>query len=98
MKTKRADAQRLAEKTADAYSCDRYASWTAVCGGLLAAGYTEQQAEAILRSKWTRWAADASQDSGKRYGRATAMDLLSWMSKMSDLKQQVEALTKETFS
>lgn len=89
-------AAALAEKTADAYSSDRYASWPAVCEGLLRAGYTEPQVEAIVRSKWTRWAGDASD---KRYGRSTFKDLKRWMERSmgSKLQAEVESLTRQTF-
>lgn len=40
------------------YSEDRYRSWVAVAKMLLRRGYTPIQAEAIMRSKWTRWASD----------------------------------------
>jgi len=53
------DPVALAAKTSDAYSADSYTNWTA-CARLLARlGYDEREAEAILRSKWTRWARDA---------------------------------------
>ena len=66
----------LAERTEDAYSFDRYASWPAVVAVLLRRGYTDRQTEEILRSKFMRWAADQS---SARYGRATARDLLRLM-------------------
>lgn len=66
-------AAALAAKTADAYSVDRFSSWKAVAEALLRAEYSEEQAEAILRSKFTRWAADQAD---ARYGRATAADMM----------------------
>lgn len=66
----------LAERTSDAYSHDHYASWRAVAAALLRRGYSDRQAEEILRSKFTRWAADQSD---APYGRATARDLLRLM-------------------
>ena len=68
--------QALADRTADSYSCDRYASWKACAAALLRRGYTDRQAEEILRSKFTRWAADQSDAAD---GRATAADLLRFM-------------------
>ena len=53
-------AQELAERTEGAYSSGRYRSWKAVARLLLKRGYTPEEAEAIMRSKWTRWAADYS--------------------------------------
>jgi len=55
-----AQAQALAERTADAYSCDRYVSWKACAAVLLRRGYTDRQAATILRSRIMRWAVDAS--------------------------------------
>lgn len=51
-------ALALAQRTSDAYSYDRYRSWNAVCAWLLKQGWSEEQAEEILRSKYMRWAAD----------------------------------------
>ena len=61
-----------------AYSQDSYASWRSVCAMLLRRGYTLDQAEHILRSKFTRWAGDAS---SKKYGKYTAKDLERFLDK-----------------
>lgn len=53
-------ARAVAERCEDAYSFDRYASWPAVAKVCLEMGFTEAEAEEILRSKITRWAADSS--------------------------------------
>lgn len=98
-KSIRKAAKELANKCADAYSADRYASWPAVAEWLLRKGYTEAEAEAIMRSKWTRWAADASSN---RYGRNTAADLAAWMAneekRMGRTKfaAEVVTMTKES--
>ena len=53
-------ADELAAATQDAYSADRYGeSWRAVALLLVRQGYSDEIIEAILRSKYTRWAADA---------------------------------------
>lgn len=52
-------AEALAEKTLDAYMADGYNSWSAVCAFLLRRGFSEKEVEAIVRSKWMRWAGDA---------------------------------------
>lgn len=49
---------KLAEETSNAYSADRYNSWKSVAALLADRGFNAWEAEAILRSKWTRWAAD----------------------------------------
>lgn len=87
-------AEKLAERTADAYSADRYASWVSVCRLLLKRGYTERQAEAILRSKWTRWASDVSD---RPYGKIPAKVVANFLDKMPNLKKEVADLTRETF-
>jgi hypothetical protein len=51
-------AKALALRTEDAYSFDRYANWPATAQALLDFGLNEAQAEAVLRSKFMRWAAD----------------------------------------
>jgi len=53
-------ARALAERTSDAYSFDRYGeeTWRRTISRFLALGFTERETEAVMRSKWTRWAAD----------------------------------------
>lgn len=71
-----ARAETLSAKTRDAYSYERYAHWTAVALMLLRRGYSDEQAEVILRSKITRWASDMSE---ARYGRVTAKDVARYI-------------------
>lgn len=85
--------QELSQKTSDAYSFGRYNSWEACIKKLRKAGYDDMQVEAILRSKWTRWAADASD---KPYGKASSVDLINYILK-NETKESVIQLTKETF-
>ena len=66
---RRAQAAILAERTEDAYSANRYGSWQEVARRLLRMGFSEAEAEAVMRSKITRWAADAS---NARYGKVPA--------------------------
>lgn len=60
----RTDANKIAEATQDAYSFSRYGqkAWAASCRMLLRRGYDVRQIEAIMRSKWTRWAADGGKN------------------------------------
>ncbi len=92
-------AAPLAEKTAGAYSADRYADWSGLIRALLKRGYTEPQVEAIVASKWTRWAADASE---AKYGKVPARALLEWMEKAhktpEHLAKEVADLTTEHFA
>jgi len=71
-----ADASRLAQETENAYSFDRYRNWRACAALLQRRGYTYAEAECILRSKWTRWAADHAD---APYGRATSADLARFL-------------------
>jgi hypothetical protein len=68
----RADA--IARKTQDAYSCERYteAGWrdcTLVC---LKHGCSDAETEEVLRSKWVRWATEAT---GRSWGDCVGTDL-----------------------
>lgn len=85
--------KELSEKTSDAYSYDRYNSWEACIKKLRKAGYSDREIEAILRSKWTRWAADSS---SAPYGKASSVALMNYINK-NETKESVEQLTKETF-
>lgn len=92
--TNKALAAALAERTADAYAFDRFRNWKGCALYLLRRGFTEKQAEAILRSKWMRWASDASE---KRYGQASSVDLARFLDKQKNLARDVAELTAETF-
>ena len=63
---------QIAKATSDAYSAGRYRSWAALASMLQKRGYTDAEVNGILRSKWTRWAADASKNPN---GKATVGDL-----------------------
>lgn len=52
------EAKRIADKCRDAYSADAYANWTKCALVCLKRGLNAAQTEAVLRSKWTRWARD----------------------------------------
>jgi hypothetical protein len=62
-------ADYLANKTAaeGAYSADRYGAdeWRKAAGFLAAHGFTAEEIETILKSKWMRWAADNLGNDGK---------------------------------
>ena len=81
----------LAARCADAYSADRYRSWFGVARALLALGLTERQAEAVMRSKWARWAADGHT---ARYGSVPTRALVDYVKRNRD---EVALLTAETF-
>jgi len=92
-------AQALATKTADAYSWDNYGEkrWLDCCLMLLKRGFTEREAEAILRSKWTRWAGDMASDKGRTYGHVRASDLARFIDAQRHLKRDVADLVVGTF-
>jgi len=92
------EAQEVADRTANAYSFDRYKNWRGVAQALLNYGLTERQAEAVMRSKWMRWAAD-SDESGATYGNHTSAAILVFLNKtpMVDLLGEVKKLEFETF-
>lgn len=57
-------AEKLANKTHDAYSFDYYgeAEWLKIVQFLFGKGYNEEDVEQIVRSKHTRWASDSSRE------------------------------------
>ena len=90
------DATRFAKELKDAYSTSRYrCGWRGCIVALRSREYDDRQIEAIIRSKWTRWAAD---DKG-RPGQATAADLLKWMDDTRNkvTPEEVQELIGETF-
>lgn len=54
-----AEAKRIADRCRDAYSADAYANWPKCADVCLKRGLSAAQTEAVLRSKWTRWARDS---------------------------------------
>lgn len=94
-------AAALAERTADAYSRGRYADWAGVARELLEAGWTERQAEAIMLSKHTRWAADFAEGQGAEYGKVPASAVTEFHARTfktaAKLKREVTELVAWTF-
>ncbi len=89
-------ATEIATKCADAYSSGTYQNWTTVAQKLLGRGLDARQVEAIMRSKWTRWAADAS---NARHGHVPAKAILDFIDNPRNKIDHAEivALTQETF-
>jgi len=87
--------KELAEKTSNAYSFDTYGmkAWTAAIRMMRRRGHTERNIEAVLRSKWTRWAADG------RKGRVpTSKDIERFLDDPRNFcARDLEELTRETF-
>jgi|SRR5262245_30130473 len=79
--TNTARVQHLFDRTASAYSFDAYGEkgWRGAIRMLMQHGLTDDQIDAVLRSKWTRWAGDAAANRNKKYGRYTGKDLEHFM-------------------
>ena len=85
-------AADLAERTQDAHSYDRYGQtrWTRLIARFLTAQYSARQTEAIMRSKWTRWAMDACG------WRASSLELYLYIEPRLS-QAEVDALVEGTF-
>jgi len=89
------DIKEFNEELQDAYSTDNYnGNWIPCIKMLRKRGYNDQEVEAIIRSKWIRWAADGS---GKRYGHVNSADLARFLDTMSDPSEEIADLVKGTF-
>lgn len=87
------DIKELNEQLSDAYSTSNYnGNWIPCIKMLRKRGYDDQQVEAIIRSKWTRWAADQS---NKAYGKANSADLARFLKDVT--LTEVNDLVKGTF-
>lgn len=83
------------EQLQDAYSTSNYnGNWSPCIKMLRKRGCDDRQVEAIIRSKWTRWAADGS---GKSYGRNNSKDLAKFLNETPNLAAEVADLVKGTF-
>ena len=88
-------AKALAEKTSGAYSFDRFRNWDAVIQSVLNLGYNEMETEAIVRSKWARWACDHDTGFGGRYGYHTSTAMVRFLK--GTPQSEVNDLVFETF-
>jgi hypothetical protein len=86
--------QQIIKETETAYSWDRYANWSAVIKKLMAYGLTDDETEAVVMSKWARWAAD-HEASRYSYGRFPARTLVDFVKRMG--MNEVRKLTDEHF-
>jgi len=95
--------REFAAELVSAYSTDRYThGWGACIRMLRGRGYDDRQVEAIIRSKWTRWAADASRGERRNgYGFATSSDLARFIDGLGrpghSVLHQVNELVRESF-
>jgi len=88
-------AKDLAEKTSGSYSYDRFRNWEAVIQALLNLDYSEMEVEAIVRSKWARWACDHDTSFGGRYGYHTSTAMVRFLK--GTPQSEVNDLVFETF-
>ena len=88
--------QEFNEELQNAYSTSNYnGNWKPSIKMLRKRGYDDREVEAIIRSKWTRWAADGS---GKKYGKNTSVDLAKFLDSGKGVtKQEVAELVEGTF-
>lgn len=84
-------AQKIAARTEDAYSADRYENWGEVAQRLLTAGYSAKETEAIMTSKITRWAADADATVSD-YGQVPACAVTEWLKANPESPKSLRAL------
>ena len=87
----------MVKKTEDAYSADSFNSWKSVVSLLDKMGYNYVEAEAILRSEWTRWCRD---EFGEGVGKPnTSGCLKKYLTKYGCLPKtkKVNDLVLETF-
>lgn len=84
--------QALRVAATGGYSEDRYVSWPAVAQALLDRGFSMVEAEAIMRSKWTRWAGDMSDAA---YGQCTHEDVLRFIDSDKNLSESVAKLVEQ---
>ena len=87
---------RLDAATEGAWMKGSFASWTACIKLLIDRGYNDQEIEAIMRSKWMRWASDGAKNWRKP---ATAGDLQRFLDNPRNecTRAEVTALVYETF-
>ena len=88
---------KMASDTGDAYSAGSYASWVAVVRLLDTRGFNRYEAEAILRSKVTRWARDCF---GEGDGKANTSNTLAKYLDSNNItprSKEVNELVMETF-
>jgi hypothetical protein len=88
-RSKKERAANIAMRTESAYSFDRYANWTAVAKALTDLGLKDVECEAIMFSKWMRWAADSDIS---RYGRVPARAIVRYIA-LSENYESIKKLT-----
>ena len=92
----RFNVRKLAGETTDAYSYSSFSVWKSVVAVFAKRGFNSWEAEAIIRSKHLRWAADCrkSQD-----GHANHLDVARYLDKydIAPGNKEVNGLVMQTF-
>lgn len=89
-------AEYIANKNYDdAYSSERYGpfNWRKAAAMLARKKFTADEIDAILRSKWMRWAADAA---GRGNCQAKAEDLSAWLKGQRNVFSDAAKMAKES--
>jgi hypothetical protein len=90
--------KQFAQELSDAYSTTRYrGGWAGCIRMLRRRRYNDTEIEAIIRSKHTRWAGDASDRPDRPYGKLTSTDLAKYIDNYKDFADEVEDLVRGTF-
>lgn len=85
--------RQFAEELSDAYSTDAYGGWYGCIQMLRKRGYNDREIEAIIRSKWTRWARDMNSSY-----KGSPTILAKYLDSQKNLRQQLDEITQETFA
>lgn len=93
----RQEADSLAQSTQDAYSSDRFTSWSRCVDVLRTLGYDAREAEAILRSKHMRWAGDCATNPNHPNSHDVKRYMTSQQNAKHVLGAQLQQLVEETF-
>lgn len=88
----------LAKETMGAFSSDRYNSWKSVVTLLADRHFNSWEAEAILRSKHTRWAADQFHKGSSRKPSASCLERYLDAKQISPGCPEVNQLVMDTFA
>lgn len=88
-------ARDVASRTETAFSFDAYTptGWRQCCVMLAERGYGPREIEAIMRSKWTRWAGDLDSDR-RRYGQFNSATLARFIDQMIDTRGKARVDTE----
>jgi hypothetical protein len=85
------NVKEFSKELSGAYSTNRYNnSWVACIRMLRKRQYNDEQIEAIICSKWTRWAADCFES--KQYTKTPAKALANYLDGIRNLNKELVSL------